>query len=141
MRFKCTFFLVISIILIYVSVAAAAQETLARIIVRHRDFFLHLNGYDECMLADVEILDRGEVIGIILLDPEGFEQNLVYNMANMLQMYAKSRILDKDSRDFLMRESIRISEVKKLAYAAKIRAAELARVWKLYEGKPGNLMP
>lgn len=140
MKSKNAVFIITSIVLLSTAVTVAAQETLVQSIVRHRDFFLFLHGYDECMLVDVEVLDRGEAIGVVLLSAEGFEQNLVFKMSNMLQIYTKSRVLDKESRELLSDTGIRMSDVKKLAYAAKIRAAERARGSMIHEGKPGNII-
>lgn len=126
---KILFYISVIIVLFATDAAATAQNTLAHSIVRCYDYFLHFNGYDEYILTDVEIIDRGEAIGVVLLSPEGFEQNLVYNVSNMLPIYASARILDVESRDFLMDKGIRMSEVKKLAYAAKMRATELRNGW------------
>jgi len=123
------------------AVAASAQETLAQSIVKYRDFFEQLNGYSDYLLGDVEDIERGKLLGIILLSPEGFEQHLVFDVSNMKLIYANARILDKNSRAFLLDTSIGMSEVKKLAAAAKIRAEELKRGWTLHEGKPGNIVP
>ena len=120
--------------------AAAAEDGLARSIVQHRDFFLRLNGYSDCLLNDIMDIERGKLLGIILLSPEGLEQRLVFEAATMRQVYASARILDKRLRVYLMDTSIRMNEVQKLAYAAKLRAAELSRVWPLKTGKPGNII-
>jgi hypothetical protein len=120
---------------------AAAEETLTKSIVLHRDFFLHLDGYSDYLLYDVVNLEDGKQLGIVLLSPEGFEQQFVFDAMTMRPIFANARILDKESRDFLIDASINMSEVKRLAYAAKVRAAELKRGWKLQEGKPGNIVP
>ena len=117
----------------------AAQETLAHRIVRQRDFFLHLNGYPDNYICDIEVIEKGKSIGIILLSPEGFEQQLVFDIASMRILYANARILSKYERDFLTGASIRMSEAKRLAYAAKMRAAELSR-GSVRDGKAGNII-
>jgi hypothetical protein len=127
--------------ILFLAMPTIAQDTLMQSIVRHHDFFIQLNGYSDCLLSEVEVLDDGKSLGIILLSPEGFEQHFVYDIASMRPIYAKARILSKDDREFLIDTSIQMSEVNKLAKAAKIRAAELRRGWKLYEGKPGNIIP
>jgi len=126
---------------ISMAATASAQETLAQSVVRYRDFFEQLNGYSDYLLSDVEDIERGKLLGIILLSPEGFEQHLVFDVSNMKLIYANARILDKSSRTFLIDTSIGMNEVKKLAAAAKIRAEELRRGWTLNEGKPGNITP
>jgi hypothetical protein len=133
-------FLYVANIVLFFAVAAEAQETLAQSVVRHRDFFVQLNGYSDCLLIDVEVIDR-KSIGIILLSPEGFEQHFVFDATSMIPIYANARILSKNERDFLFDTSIKMSEVKRLAIAAKTRAAELRRGWTLHEGKPGNIIP
>jgi len=129
-----------AILLVLFSSPATAFETLAQSIVKHRDFFAQLNGYSDCLLIDVEVIDR-KSIGIILLSPEGFEQHFVFETTSIIPIYANARILNKKEREFLMDTSIKMSEVKKLAMAAKTRAEELRRGWTVYEGKPGNTIP
>jgi hypothetical protein len=132
---------IIFLILFLATTAAAAQETLAQSIVRNREFFVKLNGYEDWMLSEIEVLERGKLLGIVVLSPEGFEQHFVFEVATMLPVYANARILGKDAREFLADTSIKMSEVKKLAEAATTRAAELQRGWALHEGKPGNIVP
>jgi len=139
MKAKKLYLFAIFMILLFTA-AAEAQETLTQSVVIHRDFFVQLNGYSDCLLIDIEVIDR-KSIGIILLSPEGFEQHFVFDKTSMIPIYANARILKKSERDFLMDTSIKMSEVKKLATAAKTRAAELRRGWTAYEGKPGNIVP
>ena len=140
MKAKILLLFVIFSVLFLVT-AASAQETLAQSVVKYRDFFERLNGYSDYLLSDVEEIERGKLLGVILLSPEGFEQHLVFDVSNMKLIYANARILDKDSRAFLIDTSISMSEVKKLAAAAKIREEKLKRGWALREGKPGNIIP
>ena|GEM_PF-6436348 len=120
---------------------AAAQETLAYRIVRQRDFFLHLNGYSDNYICDIEIIEREKSIGIILLSPEGYEQQLVFDIASMRTIYANARILRVNERDFLAGTGIHMSEAKRLAYVAKMRAAELRHGRTRHMEKPGNITP
>jgi len=125
---------------LFFATAAAAQETLAQSIVRHRDFFVRLYGYSDYLLSDVEALDD-KSLGVILMSPEGFEQHYVFDIETMIPKYVNARILNKADREFLIDTSIKMTEVKKLAEAAKIRAEELRRGWWIHEGKPGNIVP
>ena len=125
----------------FFATATTAQETLIQSIVRHHEFFVQLRGYSGYLLNDVEVLERGKSLGVILLSPEGFEEHLVFDVASMRPIYSNARILNKNDRAFLIETSIQMSEVGKLARAAKARAAELRREWQLYKGKPGNIIP
>ena len=133
--FPCMLFLLCSFY------TASAQETLAHKIVRQRDFLLHLNGYSDSYIYDIEVIEKEKSIGIILLSPEGFEQQLVFDIASMRTIYANARILRKNERDFLTGASIHMSEAKRLAYAAKMRSTELRLGRTLHVGKPGNITP
>jgi hypothetical protein len=128
------------IILALVISPVAAEETLIQSIVKYRDFFVQLDGYSDCLLCDIESLERGKSIGVILLSPEGFEQHMVFDVGSMKPVYANARILNKTERNFLVDTSIRMVEVKKLAESAKMRAAELQLGWEIREGKPGNII-
>ena len=141
MRKILIFYTIILVLLVNKTAAAAVQDTIIQSVIQQREFFVQLDEYSDCLLADVEVLDRGESIGIILLTTEGFEQHIIFNIKTILPIYAKARILSKSDREFLFDTSIRMTEVKRLATAAKLRAAELKRGWALYEGKPGNIVP
>jgi hypothetical protein len=134
------YILLITFVLLISASLASAQEFFVHSIVRHRDFFLQLRGYSDYSLCDVEVIER-EKIGVILLSPEGFEEHLVFDTASMSTVYANARILNKDARSFLIETSIRMSDVNKLAIAAKKREEELRQGWKLYEGNQGNFIP
>ena|GEM_PF-5194756 len=129
------------LLVLFLATASTAQETLIQSIVRYHEFFVQLRGYSGSLLSDVEVIERGKSLGIILVSQEGFEEHLVFDVASMTPIYSNARILNKDDRVFLIETSIQMSEVSKLARAAKIRAAELRREWQLYEGKPGNIIP
>lgn len=141
MRKRLTFCIIFFVLLTHITAMAAVQDTIIQSVVKQREFFVQLNGYSDYLLADVEVLDRGESIGVILLTTEGFEQHLVFDIKTILPIYAKARILSKPDREFLIDTSIKMTEVKRLATAAKLRAEELKRGWALYEGKPGNIVP
>ena len=128
-------------LLLFITTVTAAQEPLIQSIVRHRDFFIQLNGYDDLLLTDAEVLDNGKSFGVILMSQEGLEQHLVFDVSSMNTIFAKARILNKADREFLFDTSIKMTEVKRLAYAAKMRAEELRRMWRVQEGKPGNIVP
>lgn len=136
---RALFLCVIFILLFFAGTAAAVQDTLAQNIVRHRDFFVNLNGYEDCLLSDIEIIERGK-LGVILLSAGGFEQHFVFDVQTMAPIYANARILSKNDRKLLIDTGIKMSEVKKLAKAALLRAAELKKIWTLSEGKPGNII-
>jgi len=135
-------FLCVIFFILLLSTTSASQEILlVQNIIHHRYFFARLNGYSDYLLSDVEVIERGKTIGVILLTQEGFEKHLVFDIATMLPIYSNGRIQSKPERERLIGTSIHMSEVIKLAEVAKIRAAELLRGWILHEGKSGNIIP
>ena len=129
-EFRPNLFLCVILLLLFFAVSAAAQETLVQSIVRHREFFLQLNGYSDSLLTDVEVIDNGKALGIMIISREGFEQHLVFD-SNMNTIYAKARILNKAERQFLIDTGISMNEVKRLAAAAESRVVELRRIWQV----------
>jgi len=140
MKIRRMFFCAVFLAMLF-NTASATQETLIQSIALHHEFFIKLRGYSDHLLSDVEIIERDKSLGVILISPEGFEEQLAFDVASMNVIYADYRILSKDAREFLKETSIHMSEVRKLARAVKNRIEEMRQGWKLYEGKPGNIIP
>jgi hypothetical protein len=115
-------------------VTATAHEKLLRGIVRHHDFFLQLRGYSGYLLNDVEIVERDKTLGIVLLSPEGFEQHIIFEIVSMTPIFSNARILNKNDRESLIKASIDINEVYKLATATKNRIEEMNKAQKKKKG-------
>jgi hypothetical protein len=86
-------------------------------VVRNRDFFTKrwiLWGYEDASLLGVNRLND-ERIGIDILTPLGFEVKVVYEVATLKVLYAKTLIPRKSEREALRRESLPVRVAVKLA--------------------------
>jgi hypothetical protein len=88
-------------------------------VIRHRDFLLNFDGYDDHLLYDLrEIRDRlGHTrMGVILLDPSGVGKTLVIGFKKGVpETREYAAIPEKTARDRIRKESIRVADARELA--------------------------
>ena len=93
-----------------------APPVLAKI-AQNRDFFSEpwvFHEYEDYLLYDVNQMDNGR-IGIVFLSPSGWEYQGVYDTETLENVYLDVKIRKKGEREAMMRESVRIADVIKLA--------------------------
>jgi hypothetical protein len=93
----------------------AALPPIIEKVIRNRDFFTKpLWSREDCFLFDVNRLDKDR-ISVDLLAPSGFEYLMVYDVATREVIYSNALVPDKDRREEMSRESIRVTDAVKLA--------------------------
>ena len=99
--------------LLMTSHQADALPRIVEEVVKNKEFFAEFEGYEDCHLFDVsrlEVASTGERrIGLILLDPQGFEIRLVIKTSNYEMEYQDIFVPAKERREVMRRTSLRVS--------------------------------
>lgn len=109
-------------LLLLASHQADALPRIVEEVVRNKEFFTAFEGYEDCYLFDVQRLDGANVdetrIGLILLDPQGFEIRLVVKIANREMEYQDIFVPAKERREVMQRTSLHVGDAARLAKMA-----------------------
>ncbi|MDL2264083.1 hypothetical protein LJC31_05475 [Synergistaceae bacterium OttesenSCG-928-I11] len=109
-------------LLLLASHQADALPRIVEEVVKNKEFFAEFEGYEDCYLFDVQRLDGANVdetrIGLILLDPQGFEIRLVVKIAKREMEYRDIFVSEKNRREAMMGGSVRVDDAIGFAKSA-----------------------
>lgn len=109
-------------VLLLASHQADAVPGVVEEVVKNKEFFAEFTGYGDCYLFDVSRLDAGNFderrIGLILLDPQGFEIRLVMEISNGETVYRDVFVPAKERRTVMRQTSLHVGDAVRLAKTA-----------------------
>jgi hypothetical protein len=90
-----------------------------RDVTANREFLAGLSGHERYYLYDVFEL-RKDVFGVVLMDPLGIQETLVYDLRNGEReiIYRDAYIPNKKKRERMMRQSVAVADAVRLAQTA-----------------------
>ena len=85
-------------------------------VVKNKEFFAEFTGYEDYRLFDVNRIDEGRM-GLVLLDPVGFEIRMVFETKSGKPIYEEMIIPEKDKRSDMKSKSMKVNDAIHLARA------------------------
>lgn len=95
-------------------VQASTMPQLIDKVVKNKEFFAEFTGYEDYRLFDVNRIDEGS-IGLVLLDPMGFETRMVFEVASRNAIYEEMIIPEKGKRAEMKNKSMKVADAIRLA--------------------------
>jgi hypothetical protein len=111
--------IIVAVILFCGSVQAVDTPKIIENVARHKEFMAEFSGYEGYHLYDVYEL-RPDIFGVIMLDPAGFREVLVYDTRKGKRevIYRDTYVPNKAKREEMRRESILVADAVRIARVA-----------------------